>query len=448
VGILGSLEHTRTLAQIAAAVERRHYSADTHSTKYSPAAQIDKNNVRSLRVVWRWTSAGNHLKLDPPIEGQRYSDTPLMVKDTLYTVTSLGQIAALDPATGQTRWVVDPVSYRAGRPVNVGYIHRGLAYWTDSAAERLLLGTHDAYLISVDAKTGTLDTKLGTDGKVDLTVGIRNAVRALNFTANSAPLIAGDVAVVGGTINDFPPNKEDVPGDIRGFDVRTGKLLWTFHTIPRRGEPGYETWLDGSTDYSGSANVWTTMSYDPELDYVYVPTGTSTNHRYGGHRPGNNLFAESIVCLEAKTGKRVWHFQAVHHGLWDYDFPAPLVLGDITVNGRRIKAVMQVSKQALTYVLDRKAGQPVWPFQECPAPESSMPSEHPSPTQPFPTKPPAFDLQGTVEDNLIDYTPELKKRAFEVLNKFEHGPMFTPASEKGTLFLPGMNGGARAVFCT
>jgi quinoprotein glucose dehydrogenase len=213
-------------------------------------------------------------------------------------------------------------------------------------------------------------------------------------------------------------------------------------TVPKKGETGYDTWLEGSAEYTGATNVWGGMSYDPELDYVYMATSTPNNDYYGGQRLGDNLFAETLVCVEARTGRRVWHFQAVHHGLWDYDFPTPPILGDITVGGRRIKAVIQVSKQAFTYVFDRKSGKPVWPIEERRVPQSTVPRERTAPTQPFPTRPPAFDLQGTTEDSLMNFTPELRKRALAVLQTYEYGPLFTPPSVKGTITLPGMFGGA------
>ena len=251
----------------------------------------------------------------------------------------------------------------------------------------------------------------GTAGRVDTTLRIRGAIRATNFAAKRA-VIAGDVVVVGSAVGGRATT-EVPPGDVQGFDVRTGKLLWTFHTVPRPGEFGYETWLNGSAESSGKATVWVGMAYDPDLDYVYLPTATASNDYYGGHRPGDNLFAESLVCLEAKTGRRVWHFQAIHHGLWDYDLASVPVLGEITVDGRRIKAVMQVSKQAFTYVFDRETGEPVWPIEERPASRGDVPGEWYSPTQPFPTKPPPFDLQGAVEENLIDFTPALRAQALE-----------------------------------
>jgi quinoprotein glucose dehydrogenase len=423
--------------------EWRNYAGDVHQTKYSPLAQINKDNVKDLRVAWRWNTADRLLQQsDPRLGAGRNEETPLMVDGVLYTVTGLGLVAALDPATGETRWVYDPESYKAGRPNNVGFVQRGLAYWTDGSRERLFVGTADAFLLSIDARTGKPDATFGDRGKADLTIGIRDAVRATNFTARR-PLVAGEVVVVGNSITDLVPDKEAPPGYVHAFDVRTGKLRWTFHTIPRAGEAGFETWLDNSAEYTGSANVWSSGAYDPELDYVYLPTSSPTNNYYGGHRHGNNLFAESLVCLEAKTGKRVWHFQAVHHGIWDYDFPAHPILGEITVGGRRIKAVIQVSKQAFTYAFDRKTGEPVWPIEERPVAKGSVPGEWYAPTQPFPTKPPAFDLQGAVEENLIDLTPELRKRALEQLKTFEHGPLFTPpVAGKGTLLVPGILGGA------
>jgi quinoprotein glucose dehydrogenase len=423
--------------------EWRNYYGDSYGTKYSPLSQITKENVHDLRVVWRQPYPDRALQASNPLlRTPRTEETPLMVNGVLYMVTGLGLVAALDPATGETRWVYDPQGYKTGRHPQVPFVRRGFGYWTDGNLERLLVGTEDAYLISVDARTGKPDVGFGDRGKVDLTVGIRHAIRATNFTSRR-PLIAGNVVVVGSSIQDHVLNKEEPPGYVHGFDVRTGKRLWTFHTIPTPGEFGYETWLEDSAEYTGSANVWGGGVYDPELDYIYLPTSSPTNNYYGGHRLGDNLFAESLVCVEAKTGKRVWHFQAVHHGLWDYDFPTHPILGDITVNGRRIKAVMQVSKQAFTYVFDRRTGQPVWPIEERPVPPSTVPGERTSPTQPFPTKPPAFDLQGATEDNLIDFTPELRKRALEQLQALEHGPLFTPISSmRSTVLVPGITGGA------
>ncbi|HWI19672.1 MAG TPA: PQQ-binding-like beta-propeller repeat protein, partial [Vicinamibacterales bacterium] len=365
-----------------------------------------------------------------------------MVKGVLYTVTSLGQIAAINPATGQTLWSLDPGSWKTGRPGNLGFVHRGIAFWSDGKIDRLLLGTNDAYLISVDAKTGALDKTFGTEGRVDLMGNLAHAVRATNYSVSAAPVVVRDVIIVGSSIHDGPTHKEWPRGDVNGFDVRTGKKLWTIHSVPQKGEFGNETWGDDSWTYTGSTNVWTNMSTDEELGHVYLPFGTPTDDFYGGHRPGNNLFAETILAVDAKTGKRVWHFQGVHHGIWDYDFPAAPILVDLTVNGKPIKALAQVSKQGFTYVLDRRTGAPVWPIEERPVPQSTVPGERTSPTQPFPTKPPAYERQGVTENDLIDFTPELKAAALEVFKQFETGPLFTPPSEKGTIVNPGWAGGA------
>ena len=429
------------VAQDGASGEWRHYAGGVHGRKYSPLDRISKENVAQLRVAWRSPSPDLAFQDDPILRRSRNEDTPLMVNGQLYSITGLGIISALDPASGETRWTHDPESYKLGRPNNGGFLQRGMGYWTDGAEERLLIGTADAWLLSLDARTGRPDPQFGVDGKVDLTVGIRDVVRSTNFSARR-PLVAGDVVVVGNSIGDLSRTRRMPPGDVQAYDVRTGRKLWTFHTIPREYESGYETWLNGSAEYTGNANVWAGIAYDPELDYLYMATSTPSNNFYGGERLGDNLYAESVVCVEARTGARVWHFQAVHHGIWDYDFAAMPVLGDITVDGRTIKAVMQVSKQAFTYVFDRVTGEPVWPIEERPTPPSTVPGEQAAPTQPFPTRPPPFDLQGAVEENLIDFTPELRRRALEQLRQFEHGPLFTPPTERGTLMLPGLLGAA------
>ena len=416
--------------------EWRHYAGDANGHKYSPLDQVTKDNVKDLRIAWRSPSPDLAFQDDPILRRSRNEDTPLMVKGQLYSITGLGIVWALDPATGETRWTYDPRSYEIGRPNNGGFIQRGMGYWTDGTEERLLVGTADAYLLALNAKTGQPAPAFGEHGKVDLTTDIRDAVRSTNFSARR-PLVAGDVVVVGSSVADASRTRQAPPGDVQAYDVRTGKKLWTFHTIPREYEAGYDTWLNGSADYTGNANVWAGLAYDPELDYVYMATSAPTNNHYGGERPGDNLFANSVICVRAKTGERVWHFQAVHHPLWNYDFPAMPVLGEITVDGRRIKAIMQVSKQAFTYVFDRETGEPVWPIEERPVPPSTVPGEQASPTQPFPTKPPPFDLQGTPVDNLMDFTPELRQRALERLEQFDYGPLFTPPSERGVLTLPG-----------
>ena len=426
--------------------EWRHYAGDGASTKYSPLAQITRANVNSLEIAWRWSSPDNEIvKANPTSRPGGFQDTPIMANGVLYTTSSLGVYSAIDPTTGRTLWQYDPEIWKGGRPPNLGYTHRGAAYWSDGSTRRIISGTHDAHLVSIDAETGKPDPAFGTNGRVDVIEGLPYAQRMRNYAINSTPVIVKNVVLAGSNITDGPQVKEQPRGDIFGFDVRTGKKLWTFHSVPQKGEFGYETWEGGSAEYTGNTNVWSMLTVDEELGYVYLPFGTPTNDYYGGHRLGNNLFAESLVCLDATTGKRVWHFQAVHHGLWDYDFPTAPILVDITVNGRRINAVAQVSKQAFVYVFDRKTGVPVWPIEERPVPQSTeatAPGERTAATQPFPTKPPAFDRQGLLDSDVIDFTPELHAQALEVLKQWERGPLFTPPSLRGTVQLPGNVGGA------
>ncbi|MEK6324063.1 MAG: pyrroloquinoline quinone-dependent dehydrogenase [Acidobacteriota bacterium] len=423
--------------------EWRFYGGDQGSGKYSPLDQINRENVQKLKVAWSWDSPDlKVLAQNSKLYTLGYEATPLMIGGVLYISTSLSQVAAIDAVTGKTIWVYDPKSYETGHPTNLGFVHRGVAYWTDGKAERIFIGTSDAYLIAVDAKTGQPVASFGENGRVDLTKAIPLAVRARNYAVTSPPMVCRDVVLVGASISDGPVKKEMPRGDIQAFDVRTGKPAWIFHTVPQAGEFGNETWEDDSWKYTGNTNNWTLMSADEALGYLYIPLGTPTNDWYGGHRLGNNLFAESLICLEAKTGKRVWHYQTVHHGVWDYDLPAAPVLCEIKVKGKRIKAVVQITKTGFCFVFDRATGEPVWPIEERPVPQSVIPGERLSPTQPFPTRPAPYELQGATEDNLIDFSPELRQEALAILNRFDHGPLFTPPTEKGTIYLPGWGGGA------
>jgi quinoprotein glucose dehydrogenase len=444
VVIVAAFTFASLSAQRAApADEWRYYGSDGGSMKYSPLDLINRGNVGGLQIAWRWPSPDNALaRANTALRPGNYEDTPIMANGVLYTISGFGVISAIDPRSGQTRWQYDPESWKAGRPPNLGFTHRGVAYWTDGTRERIISGTHEAYLISIDAKTGKLDAEFGVGGRADAMAGLARAQRTTNYAINSTPVIVRNVIVHGANIPDGAQNKEHPRGDVSGYDVRTGKRLWTFRSIPSPGEFGNDTWQNDSWSYTGNTNVWSLLSVDEELGYVYLPFGTPTDDYYGGHRLGNNLFAESLVCLDATTGKRVWHFQGVHHGLWDYDFPAAPVLGQITVNGRTISAVAQVSKQGFVYVLDRKTGQPVWPIEERPVPQSTVLDEQTSATQPFPTRPPAFERQGFTDADVIDFTPELKARAVEIVSQYERGPLFTPPSEKGTIQLPGNGGGA------
>ena len=373
--------------------------------------------------------------------------TPLMIGGVIYTSTSLNQVAAIKAVTGGTIWVYDPKIYKDGTPANTGFVHRGVSYWETGDDKRILFGTGNGYLIALDAQTGKPIPGFGEGGRVDLTKGLRRPVNRRLYAVFSPPVICRNVVVVGSTVLDSfaigkPPQKRMPPGDVRGFDVRTGEQRWIFHTIPQKEEFGNETWKNNSWMTTGNANVWTMMSADEELGYVYLPVSTPTNDFYGGDRLGDNLFAESLVCLNAETGDRIWHFQILHHGLWDYDLPAAPNLIDITVDGKKIKAVAQVTKQAFCFVFDRVTGKPVWPIEERPVPQSAVPGEFSSLTQPFPTKPAPFDRQGLTHDDLIDFTPALRKQALSAIEDYDYGALYTPPSAKGTIAMPGIIGGA------
>jgi len=424
-----------------------NHSGDKGSTKYAPLDQINRSNVRNLHVAWRRPAVADELR------GQHqelkfsnlFRSTPLMINGVLYASDGIGLVEAFDPATGRTLWVQE--STDLGPEALAGTSTRGIAYWRNGADERIL-SVRPPYLYAINLKTGELIRSFGEAGKVDLRTGLGPQPQPFNFT--SAPLIVKDIAVIGSSIADNPNLKEGTRGDVRGYDVKTGKLRWTFRTIPREREFGVETWEDRSWDYTGAVNAWSNLSADEELGYIYLPLTSPTSDMYGGHRLGNNLFSDSLVCLKAETGERVWHFQLVHHDLWDYDLPAAPILADIRVNGKPIKAVVQVTKQGFAFVFDRVTGQPVWPIEERPVPQSATPGERTAPTQPFPTKPAPFERQGVSVDDLIDFTPELRSEAIDITKRYVVGPLFTPPSikgdgpndTKGTLQLPGSVGGA------
>jgi len=419
------------------------YGGNLKSQKYSPLDQVNAKNVHQLEIAWRWNSPDNEMvaqnrRLMPFF----YEATPLFLNGTLYTTSSLGIIAAIDPVTGESKWTYDTKTYEYGRPTNLGFVQRGVSYWTDGEEERILLATGSAHLWSVDAKTGKPDPNFGDGGKVDLTKHARRPINRGVYAVTSPPLIFRDKAIVGASIFDGPIRKEMPPGDVRAFNVRTGELEWTFHNPPEEDEVGYDTWEGDSAEYTGNGNVWTLMSADPELGYVYLPFGTPTNDWYGGHRHGDGLFGETLVCVDGETGERIWHFQTAHHGVWDYDLCAAPVLMDITVDGKDINAVAQVTKQAFLFVLDRKTGEPVWPIEEREVPPSTAEGEKLSPTQPFPTKPKPFDRQGVTRNDLINFTTELKAEALKILEQYNYGELYTPPMEgKPTLYVPGWNGG-------
>lgn len=420
-----------------------HHGSDSQNTRYSPLDQINAENFKEVEVAWRWKSIETRVtENNSAVRAGGFKATPLVVGGMMYVVTSVGQIVALDPGTGDVLWEFDPESYKAGRPTNFGFQHRGVSYWSDGDDSRIIIATHDRKLWALDAKTGEPESDFADGGPVDLETSLGRPIRPNTITHNSPVGIAGDTIIVGSSIFEGH-TKESTPGHIRGFDVRTGEMKWIFHTIPQEGEYGVETWEDESWKYSGNTNVWGMFSVDEELGYVYAPVSSPTNDFYGGHRLGDNLFGESLVCIDAETGKYVWHFQMVHHPLWDYDLPAAPNLVDIVVDGRRIKAVAQVTKQAFCYVFDRVTGEPVWPIEERPVPQSTVPGERTSPTQPFPAKPAPFDRQGLTEDDLVDFTPRLRAMAVAALEGFQIGGLYTPPNETtGTFGFPSANGGA------
>lgn len=422
----------------------RFYGSDAASSKYVPLSQINADNVSNLEVAWVWDTPDNAIfARDDRASAGEYKSTPIMIDGVLYVSTSLGQVAAIDAATGEQRWVFDTGSWQRGRHPNFNNNHRGVSWWDDGGDGRILMAANDGLLWSLNARTGQPDASFGDEGVVDLKQGLGRDTRIGLYGAISPPIVVNDVIVVGSSISDGPLFQDQLPpGHVRGFDARTGEQRWIFHTIPQAGELGADTWENEAWRTAGATNVWTTMSADLDTGYVYLPTSTPNNDWYGGHRLGDNLHAESLVALDSATGELVWHFQVVRHGLWDYDLPAAPNLVDITVDGRDIKAVAQVTKQGFVFVLDRLTGEPVWPIEDRPVPQTRVPGERTSPTQPFPTRPAPFEPQGISDATLIDFTPALRAQAVELIADVDYGPLYTPPSERGVIIFPGYSGGA------
>ncbi len=470
--------------------EWRSYAGNIAGQKYSSLDQIDATNFSDLELAWEWTTIDRFVSKTTPDGGEwyapldsivdalveetpnlyregqspnpsRFQATPLMVGGVLYFNTPLSQGVAVDATTGETLWVYNPKTYEEGTPSMSGpWTQRGVAYWTDGEGdERIFWGTGAGYLVCVKAATGRPCPDFGPNGsgRVDAMEGVPRAIRedrdylnAFLYSINSPPIIVRDRVIHGSHVADVRVTKEAVPGWVRAWNVRTGEHEWDFHTVPNSADEfGADTWLNESWRYSGNGNVWSMLAGDNELGYVYLPTGTVTNDYYGADRLGDNLFSESIIAVDIETGQRMWHFQAVHHGLWDWDFPTHSNLLDITVNGREIQALAQVSKQGFTYVFDRVTGDPVWPIEERPVPQfTNLPGEVPAPTQPFPTKPPPFEYQGVTINDLIDFTPEVRALAEEAVADFTLGPIFTPplrtveGETQGVIQRPAIDGGA------
>ena len=413
-------------------------------TKYSPLTDVNRSNVDALEIVWEWDP--NEMPM--PEYGARpgrFEATPLMIDNTLYFSTMYSRVVALDATTGDEKWVYDPKVYEddAGGASPAGFHHRGIAFRQNGADLHLFLNSRTR-LYAIDARTGQLIEGFGDGGSVLLTDGHGREVLSADFDQTSPPVVYEDLVIVGSRVPDRVQRRFDTPGSVQAFDARTGSRRWIFFTVPQSNDAfGADTWENQSWRFTGHANVWGLMSLDDERGLLYVPTSTPSSDYWGGRRPGANLFAETLLCLDARTGERQWHFQAVHHGLWDYDFTAPPNLVTITVDGRTIDAVAEVSKQGFTYVFDRVTGEPVWPIEERPVDTTTdVPGEVPYPTQPFPTKPPAFAGQGVSLDDANNLTPEIHALAVEEMRQFRLGPLFTPPSLRGTLQRPTVGGGA------
>jgi quinoprotein glucose dehydrogenase len=436
-------------------VEWTHWGGNEGQARYAPLDQIDGDNFEDLEIAWRWSA--NSFGPSPQYI---YRATPLYVNGKLYTVAGERRtVVSLDPETGETLWMWrmrDNPRWEASTRKNYG---KGVAYAVVDGRPTIFLITPGYYMVALDADTGHPVPYFGMNGVVDLHLGMgdypvdadRGILDSGDITSSSPPIVVNGVIVVGNSHDRgyYPDRKENVPGHIRGYDVRTGMMKWRFNVVPQEGEFGNDTWEDDSWKFSGNVSAWAPLSADSELGLVYIPTDTPTNDYYGGERLGQNLYGTSLIALDVQTGARRWHFQMVHHDIWNYDTPNAPKLMDVTVDGARVPIVAQTTKQGFTYVLNRETGEPVWPMEERAVPGSDAPGEVVSPTQPFPTKPPAFELQGITEDDLIDFTPEIKAQAVELASRYRMGGIYTPPSlanhpdgTSGTFVVPGANGGA------
>ncbi len=423
------------------------YGGDLGNTRYSALEQINADNFNQLEVAWRFKTDS----LGPNLE-YRLQGTPLMVDGVIYTTAGTRRaVVALDAATGEMKWMYSMDEGERGANAPRQLSGRGLAFWQEGETKRVVYVTPGYRLIALNAETGRPDPDFGINGVVDLKLDADQQIDLVTgeIGLHATPAIAKDVIIVGAAhrTGGNPRSRENVKGFVRGFDVRTGERLWIFHTVPVRGEYGYESWLDGSAEYTGNTGVWGQISVDEELETVYLPVEAGTGDYYGAYRPGDNLFAETLLAVDLHTGERKWHYQLVHHGIWDHDIPCAPILMDIMVNGRLVKAVAQPTKQAFLYVFDRITGEPIWPIEERPVEQGNVPGEWYSPTQPFPTKPPAYSRQGTSINDLIDFTPELRSKGVEIASWYKMGPLFTPPvvsninGPLGILMSPATGGG-------
>jgi glucose dehydrogenase len=436
-----------TMAHAEAKADWAHFGGDIGDTKYSALDQINAGNLKRLKIVWRAPALDPAAMAENPklAPNNNYLDAPLVVDGVMYISNAIGQVEARDPGTGKVIW--RQANFPGDGPLTAVRSGRAITMWGKGANARIV-SVRGNYLYLLDRKTGAVVTSFGDHGRIDL----RPNPKSTYYWRTPAPIVVNDVIVIGGqpiATGVADSNQASLAGDIRGYDVRTGKQLWIFHTVPQAGEAGTETWENESWRQGGKTYNWNSFSADEQLGYVYVPLSSASNDYYGAARPGDNLYSDTLVALDVKTGKPAWHYQTVHHDLWDYDIPSPPMLADVKVNGRLRKAAIQVTKTAQVFAFDRATGEPLFPIEERPVPASTVPGEKASPTQPFAVKPAPFDRQSLTEDALIDFTPALHAEAVQILSRYNHGDIFTPPSvtggadgKLGTFYMPGWVGGA------
>ena len=429
--------------------EWRSRGGDLANRRYAPLARINAENFSELETVWRFKTDNLGPRADYNLQA-----TPLMVGGTLYmTAGARRSVVALDAATGELLWVYRLDEGERGEVSTRRGSGRGVAYWTDGREARIVYVTPGYRLVALEAATGRPVPTFGDNGMIDLRLEADQPLDPVtgDIALRTPPVVAGDTIIVGashGSGQSRDLNMSGPKGHVRAYDARTGKRLWIFHTIPMADEYGADTWLGDSRAYTGNAGVWAQITVDLELGHVYLPTESATGDHYGGHRPGDNLFSDTLVAVDLETGHRIWHYQFIHHDIWDYDLPCGPILADVTVDGRPLKVIAQPTKQSWLYVFDRETGEPIWPIEERPVEAGGVPGEWYAGTQPFPTWPPPYDRQGVSLDDLIDFTPELRARAEEIVSHYELGPIFTPPvvsrpeGPYGTLTLPNIAGGA------
>jgi quinoprotein glucose dehydrogenase len=430
---------------VAAPIGWEWYGGDAGETRTSPVTALDSLTVRRLTPAWVWWAGDTALRVGargPTVRPGSFEASPLVIHDTMYVVTPLHRVAALDAATGRELWRFDPGSAtRAIEDERGGFVQRGLATWTNGKERRLFLATQGR-LVAIDGGSGRLVAAFGERGSVPLFTGLAWPADSGDLYNTSPPLVYGDLVIAGFSVADRLSYERDPPGALLAFDVRTGRRAWTWSAIPAPDDPARRTWLDSSAARTGHSNIWSPFTLDAARGLLFVPVSAASNDYYGGDRPGDNLYSQSLVCLDAKTGRLRWHFQLTHHDVWDYDPAPPPVLVTTRRGGRDVPAVAQASKSGFVYVFERETGRPIWPMEERPVPQSDVPGERLAATQPFPTRPAPISRQGLADSDLVDFTPAIRALALEKVRGKRYGALFTPPSTQGTMVMPGRIGGA------